>query len=337
MLSISPSTVSRALSDHPDISQNTKDKVIEVANTFNYTVNLHSNFFRNRKSNLIALIVPEINMFFTPNMIRSLNKVVSRTGYSLSIFISKDSYEIEKEMIEQCIKWAVEGVLISLSSETKSIGHLNRLKDFGIKTVLLDRIVSNKDFHFVVSDSFGSSYKAINHFIEKGHKHILGFFGNPNLRITRQRIAGFKQAIQEGGIDPENTQIITVKDAGQVDTLLPEIISENPNVTSIFAMSDELLARIHYNLNKLGKRIYDDISLIAISDGEYPYILYPNVTFVKDSGSKLGKKTIQILIDLIEGRNLKIKKKTLLKTKLVELNSVKDLRTSPEIAIINSN
>jgi len=335
MLSISPSTVSRALSDHPDISQATKDKVVEVANTFNYTVNLHSNFFRNRKSNLIALIVPEINMFFTPSMIRSLNKVVSGTGYSLSIFISKDSYEIEKEMIEQCIKWAVEGVLISLSSETKDIMHLNRLKDFGINTVLLDRIISNKEFHFVVSDSFGSSYKAISHFIEKGHHKILGLFGNPNLRITKQRISGFKQAILDYGMEVENSLIITVKDAKKIDSILSVIITENPDITGIFAMSDELLARTYYNLNKIGKKIRDDISLIAISDGEYPYILHPNVTFVKDSGSKMGKKTIQVLIDLIEGRSPKIKRKTLLKTKLVELNSVKDIRESSQSILEN--
>lgn len=326
MLSISPSTVSRALSDHPDISQSTKDKVNEVASTFNYTVNLHSNFFRNRKSNLIALILPEMNMFFTPSLIRSLNKVLSNTGYSLFIFISKDSYKREKEMIEQCIKWAVEGVLISLSSETKDITHLKRLSDFEIKTVLLDRIVTNRKFHSVVSDSFGSGYKAISHLIEKGHKHILGLFGNPNLSITQHRISGFKKAIMEYNLDLASCPIVTVNNVKEVDAIIPNLLGTNNQITGLFVMSDELLARTHYNLSKIGKRIWEDISLIAISDGSYPYLLHPNITFIKDSGSKMGKKTIQLLIDLIEGKSTITKKKILLKTKLVELGSVKDIK-----------
>lgn len=330
MLSISPSTVSRALSDHPDISQTTKDRVNEVASTFNYTVNLHSNFFRNKKSNLIALIIPEINMFFTPSMIRNLNKVVEKKGYSLFIFISKDNYKKEIEMIEQCIKWAVEGVLISLSSQTKDITHLKRLKDFEIETVLLDRIKANEKFHSVVSDSFGSGYKAISNFIEKGHKNILGLFGNPNLSITQHRISGFKKAILDHGLNLDTSPMVTIKNVKEVDSILPDILMKDPEITAVFVMSDELLAKTHYILAKMGKKIKEDISLIAISDGKFPYLLHPNVTFVKDSGSKMGKKSIQILIDLIEGRPLKPKKKTLLKTKLIELNSVKDLRNKPE-------
>ncbi len=335
MLSISPSTVSRALSNHPDISQKTKDRVNEVANTFNYTVNLHSNFFRNKKSNLIALIIPEINMFFTPNLIRSLNKVVSGTEYSLFIFISKDSYKKEKAMIEQCIKWAVEGVLISLSSKTKDIAHLSRLQDFEIKTVMLDRIIANNKFHTITSDSFGSSYKAITHLIDKGHKSILGLFGNSNLSITKRRIAGFKKSISDHGLDMESSPMFSVNNPEEIDLLIPKTLNENPDISSIFVMSDELLARAHYVLGKIGKRIHDDISLVAISDGEYPYLIHPNVTFVRDSGRKMGKRTIQMLIDLIEGRTQKIKKNTILKTKLVELHSVKDKNITIDISPTN--
>ncbi|MEM9544400.1 MAG: LacI family DNA-binding transcriptional regulator [Bacteroidota bacterium] len=326
MLSLSPSTVSRALSNHPDISDATKARVNEVAHTFNYTVNLHSNFFRNRKSNLIALIIPEINMFFTPRMIRSINNALSKTEYSLSIFISNDSYEKEKEMIEQSIKWAASGVLISLSSETKDINHLKRLHDFGIKTVMLDRIVANKKFHSVTSDSYGSGYKAVNHLIQMGHKNILGLFGNSNLSITQHRISGFRNALEENGLDIESSPMFTVKSALEVDKIIPVVLSERPQLTSIFVMSDELLARVHYMLTMMNKKIRDDISLIAISDGEYPHFIHPNVTYIKDSGSKMGKKSIQTLLNLIEGHTTKLKKKTLLKTKLIELNSVNNMK-----------
>lgn len=325
MLSVSPSTVSRALSDHPDISKKTKDRVNEVASTYNYTVNLHSNFFRNKKSNIIALIIPEINMFFAPAMINSINKVLSKTGYSLSVFITRDNYKREKKMIEQCIKWAVDGVLISLSSQTKSIDHLIKLSDFDISTVIVDRTIANDTFHSIISDSFGSSYKAMTHLLEKGHRNILGLFGNPNLSITSLRISGFKEAIKKYNLDLKRCPIVTVNNVKNIDVLLPELLEVKKEITAIFMMSDEMLSRTHYNLYKLGIRPYDDISLIAISDGSFPYILYPNVSFVKDSGTKLGKRTIRYLIDLIEGKKGSSKKRTLLKTKLVKLDSVKDI------------
>ena len=97
MLSLSPSTVSRALSDHPDISEGTKKRVHEVADAFNYTVNLHSNFFRNRKSNLVALIVPEINMFFTPELIRSIK--VRQNGMIQGGLIAPIRYTIFFEIL----------------------------------------------------------------------------------------------------------------------------------------------------------------------------------------------------------------------------------------------
>jgi DNA-binding LacI/PurR family transcriptional regulator len=95
-------------------------------------------------------------------------------------------------------------------------------------------------------------------------------------------------------------------------------------------MSDELLARTHFIITAMGKKIYEDLSLIAISDGSYPYILFPNITFIKDSGRKLGKRAVSMLIDLIDENGSKVKMQTLLKTKLVELNSVKDIKIIKE-------
>jgi len=323
MLSISPSTVSRALSDHPDISKATKDRVNEVANAFNYTVNLHANFFRNRKSNLIALIIPEINMFYTPSLIKRLKKELAKTGYSLFILLSEDSYKTEKEMVKQCLKWSVEGVLISLSGKTKNLTHLKQLYDSGIKTVLIDKVISNKKYHWLVSDSFGSGYSAVSHLIANGHQHILGIFGNPRLSITQHRITGFKQALSDHGLSTNTAEIIAVEEKDELKTALIKELTGNSQITAIFTMSDEILAYSHHVLGSLGLEIGEDISLITISDGKYPYMLYPNITFVKDSGSKMACKGLQILLDLIEGRVPK--KKTVLKTKLIALDSVKNL------------
>ncbi len=160
LLNLSTSTVSRALSDHPDISQATKARVRSVAEEFNYTTNVHARFFRKQHSGLIALILPEINMFFTPNLIKGINKTIDHSKYSLIIFQTEDSYEKEVKVIKQCLSWAVEGVLISLSKETYNLQHLEPLNKSNINCVLLDKTIENDTHPTVTIDSASASYQA---------------------------------------------------------------------------------------------------------------------------------------------------------------------------------
>lgn len=324
MLQLSPSTVSRALSDHPDISDKTKLRVKETAESFNYSVNLHSSFFRNKKSNLIALIIPEMNMFYIPNMINAINDYLYSTDYSLFVFISNDKFKREKKILEQCIKWAVEGVLISPSSETKNSDHLESLKLAGIKTVILDKVLRNTEFSSVSINNINSAKSAVVHLLEKGHRFILGIFGNPNISISKERIEGFKLAHSELGIEYREENIITVNDINELDSILPIVLLHNVNISALFCMSDEILAKVHFHLIKFGKCIFDDVSLISISDGSFPYMTYPRISFVKDSGKKMGRKACDLLIKRISNKEF-TSTHLELETKLIQLDSVKDL------------
>ncbi len=327
MLQLSPSTISRALSDHPDISEKTKTRVKETAEKFNYSVNLHSSFFRNKKSNLIALIIPEINMFYIPSMINAINEYLYRTEYSLFVFISKDKLKREKKIVQQCIKWAVEGVLISPSYETRNLDHLKSLQMADIKTVVLDKIVRNSEFPSVSINNVSASYSAVDHLLKNGHKHILGIFGNPDIAITNERVKGFINAHENHKEKCQKENIITVVNISELDSILPVILQHNQKITAIFSMSDEILAKVHFSLMKFGKRIPQDISLISISDGFYPHLTFPKTSFIKDSGSKMGKKACNLLIQQIHkeksnNRHLEIE------TRLVELDSIRTLNNN---------
>jgi len=153
MLNLSSSTVSRALSDHPDISKATKERVRAAAEEFNYTANIHASFFRKKRSGLIALILPEIYMFYAPSLIGRINKVLTSYGYSLTVFFTNDSLKREKEIVKQCMAWAVEGVMISLSKESKDIKHLEPFLQVGIECVLFDKTLANDHFPTVTIDN----------------------------------------------------------------------------------------------------------------------------------------------------------------------------------------
>lgn len=325
LLNISISTVSRALSDHRDISPATKERVKTLAKELNYTTNLQAKLFRKQNSGLIALVLPEMNMFFTPRLIEGINKTLSKSNFTLITFISKDLLENEKEIINRCIQWNVEGVLISLSAESSSIEHLQILKNANIECVLLDKtsLIQNDEFTAVGIDGAAAAFDAATELIKKGHRDIIGIFGNPSLSITQNRVSGFKQALSEKSIpaDPEN--IIQVEKATDLDFILPHILKHNKNITALFAMSDELLAAAHHHILQAGKVIPQDLSVIAISDGVYPYLLHPKISHIKHSGYRLGRKSSSLLFDHIEDN--KNVSREIIKTKRVLLDSIKQL------------
>lgn len=322
LLNLSTSTVSRALSDHPDISSETKERVRNAAHEFNYTTNLHARFFRTQQTGLIALILPEVNTFFTPSLIRGINKTTNNSKYSLITFLTNDSLEKEIEMIQQCLLWSVEAVLISLSKETVNLDHLAPLKTANIKCVLLDKVLDNDAFVSVTIDSAYASYKAVSHLIEKGHTNILGIFGNRNFSISQERIKGYKNALKENNLPVLDENIITVEKSDVLDSILPAILNHNKKITAIFTMSDELLAKSIYHINALKLAIPQDISIISISDGIYPYLTHPQVSHVRDSGKTMGRIACEKLIDLIGNQSTSSEENVLVSTRLVVLDSV---------------
>lgn len=322
MLNLSTSTVSRALSDHPDISDATKKRVKDTAGEFNYTTNLHARFFRKQHSGLIALILPEVNMFFTPNLIKGINKTIAGSKYSLITFLSNDNYKQEKEMIQECLSWVVEGVLISLSKETKDLNHLEPLIKANIKCVLLDKALESESFPSVTIDSTDASYQAVSHLIKKGHQNILGVFGNPNFSISQERIKGYKKALKEHNLPILKENIISVDKSTDIDFIFPTILQHNKSISAVFTMSDELLAKSLYHINKIGLSIPKDLSIITISDGVYPYLMHPQITHVKDSGAKMGENAAKFLLSSITETSENVSSRSIVSTKLVKLESV---------------
>ncbi|KAA3640141.1 MAG: LacI family transcriptional regulator [Bacteroidetes bacterium] len=328
MLNLSTSTVSRALSDHPDISQATKNRVRQAAEEFNYTTNVHARFFRKQHSGLIALILPEMNMFYTPNLIQGINKTIDQSKYSLITFITNDSYVKETEVINQCLGWAVEGVLISLSKETYNLKHLEKLTQANIKCVLLDKTIDNEQHPTITINNVDASYKGIAHLIENGHKNILGIFGSPNFSISRKRIKGYVRALTEKELPVPKENIISVDKSEDLDFILPAILNHNKKITAIFTMSDELLAKSLYHINALGVSVPEELSVLTISDGIYPYLTHPQVSHIKDSGNKMGRNACKLLIESIQSTEKDDPTRIFVPTKLVELQSVKSINTT---------
>lgn len=318
---LSVSGVSRALKDHPDIAQETKDKVREVAEALNYHPNPSAQKLHSKSSKIIAVILPEVNTFFFPEMLQGISKVVEQQGYFLIFLQSNNSFKKEKELIDYCLQMFVDGVLISVSSETENLGHLLKLKDLDTPIVLIDRVLSNTEIPYLTIDDVGTAKAAVDHLLQKGHEKVLGIFDDIRLSMTQLRIEGFKQALDRNNLNHTNSNILTISDNNDIEGQISHFLSENETATAVFTMSDKLMVKAYHAIHSLGYKIPEDFALVSISDGKAPYYLYPGITHIRHSGEEVGILAATLLFKILsgEGECLGFHK---VETKLVELGSV---------------
>jgi LacI family transcriptional regulator len=298
-LGIATSTVSRALSDHPDISEAMRRRVREAALALNYTPNLSAKHLRTQYTRMIALILPEVNMFFTPSLMNGINAIVESFGYTLFILQSDNTLEKESKLLDYCAELSVEGILISLSEETSHTAHFSTCQNADIPIVLIDKTLESEDFAAFNFDDASMSQRAVAHLIAHGHTNIVGVFANPKLRMTRLREEGFRAALQHYGIPLDEKLILTIREPNEVDGSIKSVLAQRPNATAFFTMSDELLVQTYHSILRSGFRIPTDKALISISDGQTPYYLFPNITHIRSSGEALGRKAAAFLFNLV--------------------------------------
>lgn len=320
ILSMSVSTVSRALSDHPDISKETKRKVREVSELYNYTPDLRARYLRTKSSGLVALILPEYHMFFIPTLMKTISELVNKAGYSLLTFQSDNSYEKELEIIEYCNQISVDGILLSIGYGFHHQAELEKLSHDGAPIVLLDHILDHTNLSTIGIEGYQVAYDAVKYLKSKGHKKIGGLFSASSQRITSDRQSGFVKACEDLAL---NYSVLEIFDFDNFDQAFLNYLKSNKDLTAIFTMSDLLMIHCHSGLQKNGFKIPDDISLLAISDGIMPKILTPAIHHIHHSPELTGIAAVEILMKVIKEKSFTDSIR--LECTLMEHHSVKNL------------
>ena len=301
LLQISTSTVSRALSNHPDISDAVKKRVKEAAETFNYIPNDFAINFRKKSTKVIGLIIPKMSMFFIPSIIEGISAKFNKEGYKFFILSSEESLEIEKENLQTCANSRVDGVLISLTSKTQDFAHFKKLDDLGIPVVLFDKSLSEQKYDQVVFNNEKDAEECAKKLVHYQCKNILAIFGDKDLEITEKRKKSFQNYLNN--YSEINYKSIFCNSAEMVKEKL-EIILEYEKFDGIFAMSDETLAGLNYALKIRGLSA-KPYKIIAISEGIFPKYLNPHYEFIKNDGIKMGMMASSILLEKIKNSDYK--------------------------------
>jgi len=300
VLGISKSTVSRALKNHPDISQATKNAVNSVVVSLKYIPNAVAASFRNKKSKIIGLIVPQISYFFFPSIVRGIEEIVHSRGYNLLILQSNESYEREVENLNILIANNVEGILASVSLETKNFDHFQHIINIGLPIVFFDRVVKGLNADIVLVDDVTASIKAVNHLLDAGRKRVAICVGNMNLLISQNRLQGYKIALIQKEIPIDEEYIISCETPEKTEQETFRLLNmENPP-DSIFAISDLTMTGIMKAIFRKNLKVPDDISVIGFCEEPFRSMYNPPLSAIQPMGFEIGKKAAELLFERLE-------------------------------------
>ncbi len=300
-LNISPSTVSRALKNHPDISQETKNQVNEYARKYNYKPNALALSLRMSKNNTIGVIVPEIIHFFFSSVLSGIEEVANKEGFNVILCQSGEDYEKEVRNTQSLISTRVSGVLASLSKHTTNYDHFQDVVDAGIPLVFFDRICIGINTDRVVVDDYAGAFAAVEYLIQSGCKRI-AFFSSPlHLEISKNRKNGYLDAMHKYRI-PVDESLIRVCDTREEAIIItPEILDRPDRPDAFFAINDHCATGIMYAVKQARLKIPDDISIMGFTDGELAKASDPMLSTVEQHGFDMGKYAAKLLIDKING------------------------------------
>jgi LacI family transcriptional regulator len=319
VLGISISTVSRALKDHPDISENTKTKVKELATALEYEPNNYAVQLRTKQSNVLGIMVPTIDNFFYDSFIAAVEEDARVHGYSVMIMQSRDKAQLEASNLHLFRKNMVMGLFAAVSIETEDMVPFHKLEELKIPVVFFDRVPEVDGYHKVCLADEDAARIAAEAIIEKKKKRVFALFGHPHLSISKIRYASLKETFKKKSPKTKLTALF-LEGIAESERATLEVLKAKPRPDVIFCMGDMHLIGAMRAVHKLKLQVPDDISVISISNGLIPTMYDPKITYVETSGFKLGKLAFAQMLSCL--RNDTTAEEVILSSMLVEGGSL---------------
>lgn len=305
-LGISTSTVSRALRDSYEISAETKELVLECAEKLNYKPNPIALMLKEKRSRSIGVVVCEIANNFFSQVINGIESVAYDKGYSVIITQSNESFEREIMNLHSLSSRSVDGLIVSLSTETNDLSLLDSLHKKGLPIVLFDRVSDEIETHKVVVDNFKGAYEATEHLIKNGYKRIAAIANSEFLSITTERLAGYKEALNDYGFKFNKTYVKHCFYGGMVFSEIEDAVNKlftlKQKPDAILTTSDKLSSGCLKTLIRRGIKIPDEIALAGFSNSDIAELLNPSLTVLRQPAMEMGRAATELLLQLIENK-----------------------------------
>lgn len=302
-LNISTSTVSRALNDNSKISDATKQRVREVAKKMGYELNLVASSLSKNKTNLIGIILPKLNSHFFSNALSGIQEIAKGKGYQVIICQTDESSDQEKEMVKALNAARVDGVIASLTVETRDISHFDVLKRNKIPVAMFDRVHFDIPGPKIVIDNYEGAYRATEHLIKTGCKRIAHLAGPQECKVFEERAKGFTDALKNNGVSLP-PQFLLASDLNEKDAhdAFQFWMNKKERPDAIFTSNVTTGLIINTLSKNHGIKVPDDLSLITFGNEPCNEYIVPSLSAVEMPGKEMGKSAAAHLINAIESK-----------------------------------
>ena len=300
-LNISAATVSRGLSDHPAINKTTKKKIFALANELGYRSNKFASNLRKQQTNTIGVIVPRLNSLFMSSVLSGIEKIVNNAGYNLIIAQSFEQEAKERANTITMFNSRVDGLIVSLSSDTKDFTHFDTFIKKGIPIVFFDRIAKEIDATKVLIDNFKTGYTATSHLLDQGCKEILHITGNITRNVYKDRFEGYKKALEERKIDFDPALFFSNDLSEQaVQQTINEVLRRNKLPDGLFITNDSAAAYALTILKQAGLSVPNDIAIVGFNNDLISQVTEPAITTINYPGNEMGETIARIILNRLD-------------------------------------
>ncbi len=306
-LEVSVSTVSKALSDSPEISEATKIKIKEFAALKNYKPNSIAKNLKNQRTNTLGVIIPNILNPFFAKVFSGIEKRALERGYNVITGISNESQKKEEQVMDMLNNGTIDGFIISLSEETQSekkYTHIKEVLNSGTPIVMFDRVADEIKCDKVIVDDFDSAFDATNHLIKIGCRNIALLSTIDNLSVGKLRVEGFKKAIADKNQVVKEDLLILENDIDVLESKLKELLCSK-KIDGIFALNELATTTAFRLVLKKGYKVPEEINFIGFADGVWSKRLTPSLSTVSQHAPEIGKNAADLLIDRLEDKTEK--------------------------------
>lgn len=301
-LSLSPATISRGLQNNKRISKETTKRILAKAEEMGYRHNSFASSLRKQKSHTIGVMVHELNSNFITSVLAGIERVTTEAGYDLIIAHSSESYKKEASNASNLFHKRVDGLIASLSFDTRSLEHFQPYFDKGIPVIFFDRVEENTDTPKVIIDNYRSGYQATQHLIEQGCRRIALVTANLNRNVYAQRFRGYKEALVDHKI-PFEQNLVLIKDLSEKcgREAAEEIMKMKNRPDGIFITNDFSAAVCLQTLKEKGVRIPEDIAIVGFNNDAISKIVEPQLSTINYPGIDMGEIAARNLIGHLKG------------------------------------
>jgi LacI family transcriptional regulator len=303
-LGMSASYVSRALNDHPAISEKIRERVKKKAKELKYKQNSHAANLRRGSSKTIGVIVPHINQSFFSEAIAGIEEACVVNNHSLIICQSHESFKQESAAIETLIHQNVDCILISISAETQSGHYLEEATNNDIEVIQFDRCLDAIDGNKALNDNKEASFKAVNSLIEEGYKQIAFIGGPSHIGVFKDRKEGYLEAIKNAALKiPEKFIIDNALQKDSAVKVATELLTLKERPDAFFLVSDHQALGVLEVANSLGIKVPQQLGVFGFANEAFTGLIRPTLSSIDQKSKELGKCAANLYFNNVSPNN----------------------------------